>query len=119
MKYVTGKTDYEYLIAGKVIPKQTYNLLELERGKRAVLILQDEDYNKLCENAVFAAMVKAGSVEVSDKMPEDKKSETQTKTENNELLAQNERLMKELQEAKKDLGELTAAYKKLEKEKKK
>jgi hypothetical protein len=69
MKYIASRSEYEYNVGGFIIPKRQYSEYEMSLGKRAVLAVSDDEYERLTAESFFAARVGSGEFTVTDTAP--------------------------------------------------
>lgn len=88
---------------GVILPRSNYLPHEVAAGKRNVVAISDAQHDRLMADEMFAGMLKAGSYEILDSMPEGKKTQEERIAE---LEAQNAELQAKLnpEGEKKDAG---------------
>lgn len=72
MVYIIGHTRKEFLVAGTLLPKMSYNEEELARGRKTVLTLSDDEWAKLREVDAVKELLAQHSIEALDEAPVDK-----------------------------------------------
>ena len=72
MVYIIGLTRKEFLVGDVLFPKAEYNEEELARGRKTVLTLSDEDWEKLKDKPEVADILAQGFFSVLDEAPVDK-----------------------------------------------
>jgi chromosome segregation ATPase len=102
-RYLTSNLDLEYELCGISIPKKTYTREQLQAGKRIVLPLTKEQYDKLAENKMFDAMITKGSWHISETRPADK-------TTNSDYARENAVAVRELEQVKKDFADVKQKF---------
>lgn len=69
IKYLTGTTNREYTFSGILLPKAAYSQEEVQRGKRSILPLTEEQYLVLIGNKIFKDLLARGVVQLHDQAP--------------------------------------------------
>ena len=94
MVYIIGHTRKEYVVGGILLPKKEYTDVELARGRKTVVSLTDEEWNKIKDTKHVQEMLEQHTIEALDTAPADKFS---TNADLQEALNQSERVRTSLQ----------------------